>query len=52
MPKPKQPTKAIQLLVEGKDQGNFFDELVNHLKIEDLQIQDFGGVNELKGFLA
>ena len=52
MPKPVQPTKAIQLLVEGKDQGNFFDELVNHLKIEDLQIQDFGGVNELKGFLG
>ena len=52
MPKPVQPTKAIQLLVEGKDQGNFFDELVKHLKIEDLQIQDFGGVNELKGFLG
>ena len=52
MPKPVQPTKAIQLLVEGKDQGNFFDELVKHLKIEDLQIQDFGGVYELKGFLG
>ena len=52
MPKNVQPTSAIQLLVEGKDQGNFFDELVKHLKIEDLQIQDFGGVNELKGFLG
>ena len=52
MPKPVQPTKAIQLLVEGKDQGNFFDELVKHLKIEDLQIQDFGGVDEFKGFLG
>ena len=52
MSKPKRPTSAIQLLVEGKDQGNFFCELVNYLKIEDLQIQDFGGVNELKGFLG
>ena len=52
MSKPVQPTSAIQLLVEGKDQGNFFGELVKYLKIEDLQIQDFGGVNELKGFLG
>ena len=52
MSKPKRPTSAIQLLVEGKDQGNFFGELVKYLKIEDLQIQDFGGVNELKGFLG
>ena len=51
MPKNVQPTSAIQLLVEGKDQDHFFDELVKHLKIEDLQIQDFGGVDELKGFL-
>lgn len=52
MSKPVQPTSAIQLLVEGKDQGNFFGELVKYLRIEDLQIQDFGGVNELKGFLG
>ena len=52
MPKPLQPTSAIQLLGEGNDQRNFFGELVEHLKIEDIQIQDFGGVNELKGFLG
>ena len=51
MPKPLQPTSAIQLLVEGNDQHNFFGEMVKHLKIEDLQIQNFGGVNDLKSFL-
>ena len=48
---PARPTSAIQLLVEGNDQRNFFGELVQHLKIEDLQIQDFGGVDEIRGFL-
>ena len=52
MPKPLQPTSAIQLLVEGNDQRNFFDALVEHLKIGDVQIQDFGGVNDLRGFLG
>lgn len=52
MPKPVQPTSAIQLLVEGKDPCNFFDAFVDHLNIEELQIQDFGGVDELKGFLG
>ena len=52
MPKPLQPASAIQLLVEGKDQCNFFGVLVDYLKIEDIQIQDFGGVNELRGFLG
>ena len=52
MPKPVQPTKAIQLLVEGKDQCNFFGAFVDRLNIEELQIQDFGGVDELKGFLG
>ena len=53
MPKPLQPTSAIQLLVEGKDQYNFFDAFADHLDIANqLQIQDFGGVNELNGFLG
>ena len=52
MPKPVQPTSAIQLLVEGKDPCNFFGAFVDHLNIEELQIQDFGGVDELKGFLG
>ena len=52
MPKPLQPMSAIQLLVEGKDQRNFFGALVEHLKIEDVQIQDFGGVDDLRRFLG
>ena len=52
MPKPVQPTKAIQLLVEGKDQCNFFGAFVDRLNIEEFQIQDLGGVDEFKGFLG
>ena len=44
--------KPIQLLVEGKAQQNFFEALIQHLRLQDgPQIQDFGGVNELRGFL-
>ena len=52
MPKLEQPTSAIQLLVEGNDQRNFFGAFVDHPNIEELQIQDFGGVDELGGFLG
>ena len=52
MPPPLKPTAAIQLLVEGNDPRNFFQEFANHLKIENLQIQNFGGVAELKDFLG
>ncbi len=41
----------IQLLVEGKDQLNFFEALIEHLSLENVQIQDFGGVDELRSFL-
>ena len=40
-----------QLLVEGNDQCNFFAALARHLKCQDLQIHNFGGVNELPAFL-
>ena len=52
MPQPQRPTEPIQLLVEGNDPRNFFGALVDYLKIENLQIQNFGGVDELKGFLG
>ena len=53
MPKPQQPTSAVQLLVEGNDQRNFFGAFVDHLDIaKQLQIQNFGGVDELNGFLG
>ena len=45
-------TSSVQLLVEGNDQRNFFEALVDHLKLPDMQIRNFGGVNALRGFLA
>ena len=41
----------IQLLVEGNDQRNFFRAFVRHLAIEDAQIWNYGGVNDLGRFL-
>lgn len=42
-----------QLLVEGRDECNFFEAFIEHLSQEhlDIQIHDFGGVNGLRGFL-
>ena len=42
---------GVQLLVEGKDPQNFFGALVKHLSLKDIQIQNFGGVNDLPAFL-
>lgn len=38
----------LQLLVEGKDDRNFFDAVVRDMALQRVQIQDFGGV---RGFL-
>lgn len=43
--------KKILLLVEGKDPRNFFEALIAQLSIENIQIQDCGCVDELRGFL-
>lgn len=51
MAKAIQIESAIQLLVEGNDQRNFFEAFVDHLSLADIQIQNFGGVDELGGFL-
>ena len=40
-----------QLLVDGNDPLNFFKELMKHLNCQDIQIQDYGGVDELPRFL-
>ena len=48
---PIQIKLSKQLLVEGKTQQNFFEALINKLNLDGLQIQDFGGVRELRGFL-
>ena len=51
MAKATQIESAIQLLVEGKDPYNFFEAFITHLSLANIQIQNFGGVNELRGFL-
>ncbi|MBM4081454.1 MAG: hypothetical protein FJ278_17250, partial [Planctomycetes bacterium] len=40
-----------QLLVEGKSGVSFFNALIRHLGLADVQIQDFGGKDDLRGFL-
>lgn len=51
MPRAIQIESAIQLLVEGNDQRNFFEAFIEHLALENIQVQNFGGVDELRGFL-
>lgn len=51
MNRPERIESKIQLLVEGNDQRNFFNAFIGHLAIEEIQIQNFGGVPELKRFL-
>ena len=43
---------SIQLLVEGKDAENFFKKLVLCLSLPEVQVRDFGGVDQFRGFLA
>ena len=51
MPRAEEIKSEIQLLVEGNDQRNFFEAFIDHLSLENIQIQNFGGVNELRNFL-
>jgi len=51
MPEYKEINKAKQLLVEGKDAKIFFEALLSNLDITEIQIQNYGGIDELKGFL-
>lgn len=51
MPRAEEIKSAIQLLVEGNDPRNFFEAFVEHLSLANIQIQNFGGVYELSGFL-
>lgn len=52
MPAPQQVDASTQLLVEGNDQRNFFRAFIDHIRISDIQIQNFGGVSELRDFLV
>ena len=51
MPELTEIKSEIQLLVEGNDQRNFFEAFIDHLSLENIQIQNFGGVHELRDFL-
>ena len=42
---------GVQLLVEGKDQQNFFKAFIEHLSLKGIQVQNFGGVDQLSPFL-
>ena len=51
MPPPVTIKQPKQLLAEGKDAASFFDAFLSHCNLTGFQIQDFGGINELRGFL-
>ena len=44
--------RPVQLLVEGNDARNFFEALTHHLGLGDIQVQNYGGVNDLGGFVS
>ena len=43
--------RKTQLLVEGNDQRNFFEALARRLSLPAIQVQNYGGVDELRAFL-
>ena len=45
---PFQINSDALLLVEGKDEGGFFDALLKHMKIGGVQIKDVGGKEKFK----
>ena len=47
-----QPLSQPKLLVgEGKDEFHFPGELLKHLNISDVQVEDYGGKNNLVNYL-
>lgn len=52
MPRPAEIAASRQLIVEGKDDWLFFSALLHEIgRRDNVQIQDFGGVNDLGAFL-
>lgn len=51
MANPQNIELPIQLIVEGRDQVNFFTEFVKRLALTDIQVQNYGGGDELRHFL-
>ena len=48
---PKEISTGVQLLVEGNDQRNFFEAVIEYLVLEHVQVWNFGGVDDLGKFL-
>ena len=44
--------EPIQLLVEGNDDLNFFRALLQHMGLQGIQFQSYGGVDNLRRFLS
>src|SRR5678816_2080749 len=40
-----------QLVVEGRSAVAFFSALLDHLQISDVQVQNLGGISEIRGNL-
>lgn len=51
MPQPRLIDQTKQLLVEGRDAVVFFTAFIAHLGLSGIQLQNFGGITELRGFL-
>ena len=49
---PERIKHGTQLLVEGNDARNFFEALVAHMALAGVQVQNFGGVTQLRRFLS
>lgn len=47
-PAPISITSKKVIVVEGKDEKNFFDSLLRYLNINDFQIEEVGGKNQFK----
>lgn len=43
--------KPVQLLVEGKDDLNFFETLIRHIGRTDIEVQDYRGRDRLRKYL-
>lgn len=43
--------KPVQLLVEGKDDLNFFETLIQHIGRTDIEVRDYRGRDRLRNYL-
>lgn len=49
--RPIEILKSRVIVVEGKEDKLFFDALINHLSLNDIQVLDIGGKTELRKYL-